>query len=67
MALAFAEKGDYESAMKQLLKALKKDPFYADTYIVKGQINAGLGNIGESIDDFVQVLTVSPVNALIRR
>jgi Tfp pilus assembly protein PilF len=61
MALAFANKGEFESAMKQLLKALKKDRSFPDIYLVKGQVNAGLGHVNESIDDFVHLLALSPV------
>ena len=36
MALAYVGKGDYELALKQTAKALKRDKNYPDIYLVQG-------------------------------
>jgi Tfp pilus assembly protein PilF len=61
MAIAYMGKNDFETALKQLSKALKKDKKYPDIYIVQGQVNAALGNYDVAIDDLNFLLSLEPV------
>ena len=56
MALAYSQKQDYETALKQTAKALKRDKTYPDTYVIQGQLRMAIGNVKEAVNDFLLLL-----------
>ena len=62
MALAYSEKQDYELALKQTAKAIKRDKSYPDVYVIQGQLHAATGNVKEAVDDFLLLFQLSPGN-----
>ena len=62
MAAAYSEKQDYETALKQTAKAIKRDKNYPDIYVIQGKLHAATGKVNEAVDDFLKLFELSPAN-----
>ncbi len=62
MASAYNEKQDYETALKQTAKAIKRDKSYPDIYVIQGKLHAATGQVNEAVDDFLLLFELSPGN-----
>lgn len=58
-----AEKGDYESAIRDYQKALVSCPDNSDAYFLIGVAQYNAGNKQAAIENFNQVIRISPQNA----
>lgn len=64
MARAYLERKDAEQALKQLGKAVKRAPGYADCYLLRGQVYASAGYVEKATEDFLKVFReLDPFNA----
>jgi tetratricopeptide (TPR) repeat protein len=56
MATALSKKGDHAQAMKQLNKAVKRDPSYAEPYYQRAELYLLMGDTGTALADLQKVL-----------
>jgi tetratricopeptide (TPR) repeat protein len=56
MAVALIKKGDHAQAMKQLNKAVKRDPTYAEPYYQRAELYLLMGDSGTAVADLQKVL-----------
>jgi tetratricopeptide (TPR) repeat protein len=56
MATALIKKGDHAQAMKQLNKAVKRDPTYAEPYYQRAELYLLMGDTGTAVADLQKVL-----------
>jgi tetratricopeptide (TPR) repeat protein len=53
MATAYKSRGDVEQAMKQLGKAVKKAPHFADPYLLRGHLHRQAGDLSAAGSDYL--------------
>ena len=53
MAAAYGSRGDSEQAMKQLGKAVKKAPLFADPYLLRGHLHRQAGDLAAAGRDYL--------------
>jgi len=53
MATAYKSRGDVEQAMKQLGKAVKKAPHFADPYLLRGHLYRQAGDLSAAGSDYL--------------
>ena len=63
-ANAFIAQGNPPEALKKLKVAIKKDPRFADAYLVRGDLHTALGDVTSATADYLKVyIELDPSNA----
>lgn len=57
MARAYLDRKDADQALKQLGKAVKRAPSYAESYLVRGQVYLAARRTEKAVEDFMKVFS----------
>ncbi len=58
--VALARRGEYQSALAELTRAIRRDPTYADAFHNRALVYRALGNLGSAASDFGKVVEIRP-------
>ena len=63
LASAYMSRGQYELALKQLQKAVKRSPDYSDIYMIRASVSLELGDVAQASSDLLKVLELDRCNS----
>jgi tetratricopeptide (TPR) repeat protein len=58
--VVFARRGEYQAALAELTRAIRRDPTYADAFHNRALVYTALGNLGSAASDFGKVVEIRP-------
>ncbi len=58
--VVFARRGEYQSALAELTRAIRRDPTCADAFNNRALVYTALGNLGSAASDFGKVVEIRP-------
>jgi tetratricopeptide (TPR) repeat protein len=58
--IAFARKSQYEAAISEFTRALRRAPACAEAFYNRGLVYVAIGNLGRAIADFSKVVEIKP-------
>ena len=61
-----AIKGQYETAISEFARAVRKNPIYTDAYFNRGIVYIAIGQLGQAISDFTKVIELNPKSTEVR-
>ncbi len=67
--VALARQGEYQAAIAEFTRAIRRDPTYADAFYNRAMVYLAIGNLGAAASDFGRVVEIRPdfVEGYIRR
>jgi tetratricopeptide (TPR) repeat protein len=67
--VALARQGEYQAALAEFTRAIRRDPIYADAFYNRALVCLALGNLGAAASDFGKVVEIRPdfIEGYIRR
>jgi len=67
--VALARQGEYQAALAEFTRAIRRDPTYADAFYNRALVCLAIGNLGAAVSDFGNVVEIRPdfVEGYIRR
>jgi len=67
--VAFAGNGEYQAALAEFTRAIRRDPTYAEAFSNRALVSIEIGNLGQAASDLGTVIEIKPgfVEARIRR
>ncbi len=67
--VALARQGEYQAAIAEFTRAIRRDPTYADAFYNRAMVCLAIGNLGAAASDFGKVVEIRPdfVEGYIRR
>jgi tetratricopeptide (TPR) repeat protein len=67
--IAFARSGEYQAALAEFTRAIRRDPTYADAFYNRALVSIEIGNVGQAASDLGTVVEIKPgfVEGRIRR
>ena len=57
---ASARQGEYQAALADLTRAIRRDPTYADAFHNRAMVYLAIGNLGSAASDFGKVVEIRP-------
>jgi Flp pilus assembly protein TadD len=58
--VAFARQGDYQAALAEFARAIRRDPTCVDAFCNRALVYAALGNLGPAASDLAKVVEIRP-------
>ncbi len=58
--VVYARRGEYQSALTEFTRAIRRDPTYAHAYHDRALVHTALGNLGSAASDFGKVVEIRP-------
>jgi tetratricopeptide (TPR) repeat protein len=67
--VAFAKQGEYQAAIAEFTRAIRRDPTCVDAFCNRALVYAALGNLGPAASDLAKVVEIRPtdVEAYVRQ
>jgi len=58
--IALAREGQYEAAIAQFTRAIRRNPVFAEAYFNRGLVDLAIGQLGQAISDFSKAVEIRP-------